>query len=85
MGKVKNETINLAYGKGQSLLNLVKYIEKNLEKKADYKIEDTRVGEVAHYVADISKAKKLLDYNPETSLKEGIKKTIEWWKERGDL
>ena len=52
---------------------------------ANYKIKDTRVGEVAYYVADISKAKKLLNYNPETSLKEGIKKTIEWWKERGEL
>src|SRR3989338_3537283 len=61
-GKVKNETINLAYGEGQSLLNLVEYIEKNLRKRANYKIKDTRVGEVAHYVADISKAKELLNY-----------------------
>ena len=83
--EVKNETINLAYGKGQSLLNLVEYIEDNLGKKANYKIKDTRIGEVAHYVADISKAKKLLNYNPKTSLKEGVKKTIDWWKERGEL
>ncbi|MEK6844949.1 MAG: NAD(P)-dependent oxidoreductase [Nanoarchaeota archaeon] len=83
--EVKNETINLAYGKGQSLLNLVEYVEENLGKKANYKIGDTRIGEVAYYVADISKAKKLLDYNPKISLNKGIKKTIKWWKSRGDL
>lgn len=83
--EVKNETINLAYGEGQSLLNLVEHIEENLRKKANYKIKETRVGEVAHYVADISKAKNLLNYNPKISLKEGVKKTIGWWRERGDL
>ena len=84
-GKIKNETINLAYGKGQSLLDLVSYIENNLEKKAKVSISKTQVGEVSYYIADISKAKKLLDYNPKTPLSEGIKKTINWWKERGDL
>ncbi|MDP2673196.1 MAG: NAD-dependent epimerase/dehydratase family protein [Nanoarchaeota archaeon] len=84
-GEVKNETINLAYGEGQSLLNLVEYIEDNLGKKAKVSIGKTQVGEVSYYVADISKAKKLLGYNPKNSLSEGIKKTIEWWKERGDL
>ncbi len=84
-GKIKNETINLAYGNGQSLLDLVSYIENNLNKKAKVSFEPTKIGEVNYYIADISKAKELLDYNPKTSLAEGIKKTIEWWKERGDL
>ena len=84
-GKIKNETINLAYGKGQSLLDLVSYIENNLEKKAKVSFEPTKIGEVNYYIADISKAKKLLNHAPKTSLQEGIKKTINWWKERGDL
>ncbi len=84
-GEIKNETINLAYGEGQSLLDLVRYIENNLEKKAKMSFQPTKIGEVNYYIADISKARKLLNYNPKISLQEGIKKTINWWRERGDL
>ncbi len=84
-GKIKNETINLAYGKGHSLIDLVGYIEKNLGKKADITLEPTQIGEVNYYIADISKAKKLFGYNPQTPLSKGIEKTIDWWKSRGDL
>jgi len=84
-GELKNQTINLAFGEGHTLLELVEYIEENLGKKADMTIKESQVGEVTYYIADISKAQKLLGYNPTTSLKEGIKKCVDWWRERGDL
>lgn len=77
--QLKNKTINLAYGEGHSLLELVSYIEENLGKKADIRIEETQIGEVSYYIADIYKAQKFLGYNPKISLKEGIRKTIEWY------
>ncbi len=80
-GKVKNQTINLAYGEGHTLLKLTEYISDVLHKKSDLRVEQARVGEVTHYVADIGLAKKLLGYNPKTNLKDGIAKTITWWKE----
>ena len=79
-GNLKNETINLAYGEGHTLLELVKYIEENLNKKAKLTIADSQIGEVTYYVADIAKARNLLGYDPKTPLREGIKKHIEWYK-----
>ena len=84
-GKVKNETFNLAFGKGHSLLELVQFIEENVGNKAHMTIKETQLGEVRHYIADISRAKKLLGYDPKTSLKEGIRKCVKWWKESGGL
>jgi len=43
--------------------------------KVDGKYIDTR-----SFVADISKARKILDYNPKTSLEDGLKITFDWVK-----
>lgn len=77
-GDVKNETINLAFGQGNSLINMTQYIANALGYEADMTIKPSLVGEVTHYVADIQKARNLLGYNPETSLEDGIKKTVAW-------
>jgi UDP-glucose 4-epimerase len=88
-GQVRNETVNLAYGEGNSLLRLVELISEALGKVPEVHVEPSLVGEVTHYVADISKARSLLDYVPQVSLEEGIPRTVEWsmqwWRERGVL
>ncbi len=75
------ETINLAYGQGQTLVSMAQYIGEELGAEPQMTIAPTRVGEVTHYVADIGKARALLDYNPTTCLREGIAKAIAWSKE----
>jgi len=77
-GAVQNQTINLAYGQGNSLVTMANYISEALGVEADMTIEAARVGEVTHYVANIDRARKLLAYQPQTSLKEGIYKAVEW-------
>jgi nucleoside-diphosphate-sugar epimerase len=77
-GKDPNHTINLAYGEGQTLLTMASYIAETLGVEPKVTVEPSRVGEVTHYIADISKARSLLGYNPATSLSEGIRKSIEW-------
>ena len=42
-------------------------------------------GDVERTYADISKAKKLIGYEPKTSFEEGIKKFVEWYKENMEL
>ncbi len=80
-----NQTINLAYGQGNSLVSLAGFIGDALGVKPDMVIEPARVGEVTHYVANIGKARALLDYTPTTPLREGIKKSVNWsmnwWEE----
>jgi UDP-glucuronate 4-epimerase len=84
-GRVVNQTINLAYGQGQTLFDLVTLIELSLGKPASATYEPARTGEVTRYVADITKARQLLGYAPQTPLPWGITKYVKWLKEAGWL
>ena len=60
------------------LLEELKAIVGKPEVKADY--HEARVGDVRHSLADISRARELLGYQPLVSLREGLQRTIDWWK-----
>ena len=77
-GEIENHTINLAFGQGNSLVNMAKFIGEALGIEPNMIIEPARVGEVTHYVANIGKARALLDYQPTISLRDGIHKAVEW-------
>ena len=77
-GKAQNETINLAYGKGNTLVKMAKLVADALGKTPDITIAPALVGEVTHYIANISKATSLLGYTPQVSLEEGIPRAVEW-------
>jgi UDP-glucuronate 4-epimerase len=77
-GQLMNETINLATGRGSSLLDLARYIGEALGVEPRVRVEPSRPGEVTRYVSDISKARRLLGYEPTTHLPEGVRKTIAW-------
>ena len=84
--KVRNETFNLARGEGHTLTDLMKYIVDALgvtEPKVSY--EPARAGEVLRYIADIRKAREMLGYSPKVSLPEGIRRSVAWARERGDV
>jgi len=81
--KVVNQTINLAYGEGQTLQQLVELIEQATGQRANATYKDALTGEVTRYVADIGKARQLLGYEPKTSLAQGIPKYVQWWRENG--
>jgi nucleoside-diphosphate-sugar epimerase len=76
-----NETINLAYGEGNTLLRAAELIAEQLEIEPVIDIAPARLGEVTHYIADIRKARDLLDWRPTTSLGEGIPKAVAWFRE----
>lgn len=84
-GKVRQQTINLACGQGATLMDLVNLIALALGKEADARYESARVGEVTRYVADITKARNLLGYEPQTPLTGGIPRAIRWQREMGVL
>lgn len=77
------EIINLGGGAPVSLNEMISTIEKVLNKKATIEHLPMQLGDVNKTAADITKAKKLLNYNPKTSFKEGIIKFIEWEKSNG--
>jgi nucleoside-diphosphate-sugar epimerase len=77
-GRVGGQTINLAQGQGNSLVDAVNIIALALAKKAAVTYEPSRSGEVTRYVADIGKARSLLGYEPHMPLTGGLVKAIEW-------
>lgn len=86
-GRGRNQTINLAYGQGQTLLEMAQYVAETLGLTPNIAIAPSRLGEVTHYVADVGKARALLGYSPKTPLREGIRKSVAWcldsWKKSG--
>ena len=76
-----NQTINLAYGRGSSLVTMAEYVGQALGIQPDMRIEPSRVGEVTHYVANVGKARALLGYEPRVSLEEGIPRAVKWCTE----
>jgi UDP-glucose 4-epimerase len=84
-GRLQNQTLNLAFGQGQTLTDLVVLIELATGRKAQATYEAAWPGEVTRYIADISKATELLGYRPQTPLTAGIVKYVAWLRETGWL
>lgn len=80
--KRKFEIINIGSGKATSLSQLVLLIEKKLGRKAKIRYSPMQPGDTPYSCADISKARKLLKWEPKVPIEEGIKKTVEWWKDK---
>lgn len=80
-GRLRDQTINLAYGAGNSLVQLAQYIAAALEQPLDMRILPSQRGEVTHYVADISRASEMLAYAPRVPLEEGIRRTVAWTRQ----
>ncbi len=78
--KAKNDTYNLAYGEGTTILHLAEEMKRLLGSNSKIELGNARTGEVTHYIADISKAKKTFGYDPKTPFSEGVRKSVEWYK-----
>jgi UDP-N-acetylglucosamine 4-epimerase len=80
-----NTIFNVACGERTDLNTLIDLLKQSLSKhdKAILDIETTygplRVGDVPHSLASIDKAKKILDYQPQFNLKEGLEEAVEWY------
>ena len=81
--KAINGIYNVAFGDKTSLNKLFKLIKSELkiESKMQPIYRDFRAGDIRHSHANRSKAKKNIGYKPEYSIKEGIKRTVNWYRE----
>ena len=75
------KVINVANGERVTLNQLLAEL-KELTGKQDVTAEylEPRVGDVRHSLADITMARELLSYESKVDLREGLKRTIDWWK-----
>lgn len=85
--QAQNQIYNTAFGERTTLNDLVKYLKEYLaefdHKIADVEVKygDYRKGDVPHSLASIDKAKNLLNYNPQFSMKDGLKEAVTWYWE----
>jgi UDP-glucuronate 4-epimerase len=74
------EICNLGNSHPVKLSELVRMLERATGKKAIVQREAAQQGDVPLTWADISKAEKLLGYRPQTTLEEGLKKFVAWYR-----
>jgi UDP-glucuronate 4-epimerase len=79
------EIINLGNNYAVSLKDLIADIEEIIGKKAIINQQPEQPGDVPRTFADISKAKRLLNYQPKTELKEGLKKFYDWFLKNKEI
>ena len=72
--------MNLGRGEPQELMTFIRTIEAAVGKKAELNYQPMAKGDVLTTYADVSKARRILGYDPKVSLQEGIKKFVEWYK-----
>ena len=83
--KIGFEIINLGSGKPISLIDLIDRIKINIKKESNIVNQDKHPADIHSTWADISKAKKILNWKPEYDIDNGIRKTVEWYNENREL
>ncbi len=78
---VSGEAFNIACGERTTVNSLVNTINEVLNKNIDPVHDEPRPGDVKNSYAEISKARKMLKYEPLVPFNEGLKKTINWYQE----
>lgn len=79
--EVAGQAFNVAYGGREYLIDIYNNLCKALDKEIEPIFGPDRKGDIKHSNADISKAKEMLEYDPEWSFERGIEAAIEWYKE----
>ncbi len=76
------EVFNLGNSRTVELKYLIHLIEKNLGYKGKIQKLPYQAGDVPITYADISKARRILGYDPQVSIEEGIENFVKWWKKK---
>ena len=80
-----NTVYNVAFGERNTLNDLIDCLKESLTpydpkiKNIQIKYGPNRAGDIPHSLASIDKAKNLLNYNPQYSLKQGLQEAVKWY------
>jgi UDP-glucuronate 4-epimerase len=81
--KSNYEVINLGESRTVELRELIALLETALGKKAQINWQPLQPGDVPQTFADIEKARRLLNYHPQTQIEDGIRKFVDWFNGSG--
>jgi UDP-N-acetylglucosamine 4-epimerase len=76
-----NQIFNVAYGGTTSLNDLYRSISNELRSTIQPSYKPERKGDIKDSFANINKAKDLLEFDPTVDIKEGLQKTVKWYKD----
>jgi UDP-glucose 4-epimerase len=80
--KADGKTINVACGTRYTLNELVEHLKRLTGSDISPEYVPPRQGDIKHSMGDISSASRLLGYSTQVSFEEGLKRTVEWFKNR---
>jgi nucleoside-diphosphate-sugar epimerase len=80
--KAAGEVINIACNSRVTIEGLARFIGGVVGREVEPKFEKGRAGDVRHSLADIRKAQDLLGYRARVGVEEGLRLTVEWYKNR---
>lgn len=78
--RARNQVYNLAYGQGTTILEVAETLRQRMGATNRIQMGQVRTGEVVRYVADLTRARELLRYEPRFAFREGLEKTVEWYE-----
>lgn len=81
--KLNGQAINIAYGKEININKIAEILIELLKSKVKIIYDSPRPKDVKRHYANISKAKRILNFHPEISIKEGIKKYLKYLDSNG--
>ncbi|MFA6016685.1 MAG: UDP-glucose 4-epimerase GalE [Patescibacteria group bacterium] len=80
ISKGKSEIINLGTGTGSSVLEVVNQVKKLTGVEIPIEKANTRQGDDAKKIADITKAEKILNWKPQRKIEDSVKSLLVWYK-----
>lgn len=78
----KFEVFNLGNSQTVTLNEFIAVVEKVVGKKAVINPMPVQAGDVPRTFADSAKSRRVLGYNPQTSIEQGMEKTAKWYKKK---
>jgi UDP-glucose 4-epimerase len=79
-GTIQSRVFNIASGTETTIHRLAKIMQELVGRRPEVKFLPPRLGDPHRGVADITKPRRELGFNPRTSLKDGLSATIEWYQ-----
>jgi nucleoside-diphosphate-sugar epimerase len=80
--RLQGEAVNIACGKRTSLNQLLDILKAALGSHVSPVYKESRKGDVKHSLAEISRGKHVIDYDPQVDIETGLKKTLDYFRKQ---
>jgi UDP-glucuronate 4-epimerase len=79
--KAPCRVLNIGNTRSEDLMDFIRLIEEELGKKAELDLMPMQPGDIAETFADVEETTRLTGFRPKTTIREGVPKFVDWFKE----